>query len=295
MAVNEGAEKPAQSKVGVYVAIGATLALIIFGLLGPIKAQEPHVQLAAEVLFNIGGFKLTNTMIGSWMSMILLIVFFVIASRRVQMIPGGLQNFVEFLLESLLNFAELVAGPERARKFFSIAATFFLFVIVSNWLGLLPGFGPIGIYHDDGKGHLVFAPLFRAATTDLNVTLGLALISVALTQVYGVQALGFFSYLGRFLNFRRGLIPALVGLLEIVSETAKLISFSFRLFGNIFAGEVLLVVVASLVPLVVVVPFYGLEVIVGFFQAFVFAALTLIFMSIATTSHDDHHEEHAGS
>ena len=293
--MNEGAEKPARSKVGVYVAIGATLALVIFGVLGPIKGQEPHVQLAAEVLFKIGGFNLTNTMIGSWMSMILLIVFFVIASRRVQMIPGGLQNFVEFILESLLNFAELVAGPERARKFFSIAATIFLFVIVSNWLGLLPGFGPIGIYHDDGKGHLIFAPLFRAATTDLNVTLGLAIISVALTQVYGVQALGFFSYLGRFINFRHGFIPAVVGLLEIVSETAKLISFSFRLFGNIFAGEVLLVVVASLVPLVVVVPFYGLEVIVGFFQAFVFAALTLIFMSIATTSHDEHHEEHAGS
>ena len=154
------------------------------------------------------------------------------------------------------------------------------------------------------KGTLI--PIFRGANTDLNTTLGLALTAMLFVEMWGIQANGFFGYTGRFINVGRllrgqilpGLLDLFVGLLETVSEFARVISFTFRLFGNMFAGEVLLAVMVFLIPWVVVIPFYGLEIFVGFVQALVFAALTLVFISMAVAQHGDEHEsaggEHAG-
>jgi F-type H+-transporting ATPase subunit a len=165
-------------------------------------------------------------------------------------------------------------------------ATIFLFVLVSNWIGLLPGVGSILI--NDGHGHQI--PLLRAAAADLNFTLALGVLAVVVVNLIAIVTLGIRSHAGKFFNFS-GPINFFVGILELVSEFAKIISFSFRLFGNIFAGEVLLVIVAFLVPYVAPLPFLFLEVFVGFIQAFVFAMLALVFIAVATTEHGA--EEHA--
>lgn len=141
---------------------------------------------------------------------------------------------------------------------------------------------------EDGRPYGVLVPFLRASATDLNFTLALAVISMVLVQYYGVQALGM-SYFSKFLNFKGGIMGFLVGLIETVSEFAKIISFAFRLFGNIFAGQVLLFIMAFLVPWLLPVPFYGLELFVGFIQAFVFAMLTLVFFASAVEAHDEHH------
>src|SRR5262249_7027906 len=167
--------------------------------------------------------------------------------------------------------------------------TIFFFVITANWMGLVPGFGSIGYWENvPGEEQQEFVPLLRAATTDLNTTLAIALTSVIATQVFGLRTLGG-GYVSKFINFR-GPIDFYVGILELIAEFAKIISFTFRLFGNIFAGEVLLAVIVFLVPWIAALPFYGLELFVGFIQAFVFAVLTLVFMTLATTAH-----EHGGA
>jgi F-type H+-transporting ATPase subunit a len=166
-----------------------------------------------------------------------------------------------------------------------MVATIFIFVILGNWLGILPGVGSIGI-NEVEEGHKVFIPILRSMNADVNMTLALAIISVIATQVFGIAALGVFKYAGKFLvNPFRDPIGAFVGILELISEIAKLVSFSFRLFGNIFAGEILLTVIAFLVPWFAPMPFLVLELFVGFVQALVFALLTLVFMKMAVTSH----------
>jgi F-type H+-transporting ATPase subunit a len=245
--------------------------------------------------------------------MLVLIVAAWGATRNLQLVPTGFQNFMEIVIEALHGLVHDVAGEKRAAKFFPIVTTIFLFVLVSNWLDLLtPILSVIGfVEHHDSE--TVIIPILRSPSTDLNTTLGLALISVVLTQIFGVQALGLFGYVGRFINVkgfghfvlvllrrRKGnpmgalftaFLDLFVGLLELVSEFAKIISFSFRLFGNIFAGEVLLLVIPSFLSILLPLPFLGLEVFVGLIQAFIFAVLTLAFMTMATTSHE-HGEGH---
>jgi F-type H+-transporting ATPase subunit a len=163
--------------------------------------------------------------------------------------------------------------------------TLFVFILINNWLGLLPGIGSITITTAHGA-----VPLFRGATADLNTTLALAIISVVMTHIYAIKELGLFKHLGKYFSFNPMLL--FVGMLEIVSEFSKMVSFSFRLFGNIFAGEVLLVVIAYLAPLIAPLPFFGLELFVGLVQALVFTMLTLVFLEIATMSHG-HEEQHS--
>jgi F-type H+-transporting ATPase subunit a len=164
-----------------------------------------------------------------------------------------------------------------ALKFFPLAATFFIFILTTNWMGLLPGFGSVGFYE-----HEVLVPYFRATNADLNTTLALAMLSVITIQVAGITALGFFRYGKKFINFSSP-INFFVGILELISEFAKIISFSFRLFGSIFAGEILLMVIAFLVPYVVPLPFIGLEIFIGGVQALVFMLLTVVFIKMAMT------------
>jgi len=278
----------------------------------------PEIALPAEPVFTLPaiGFAVTNTLLATWLTMLLLIVGSILVTRNLSIVPGGLQNLVEWGVGVLMGLTESVAG-ERGRKFFPLVATIFIFLLISNWTGLLPGFASVGTIHEahhggyevqqvsvlgvninllQGQeagehhtGYTVFSFL-RSAATDLNTPLALALISVVTTQVVGVQALGL-RYFNKFISFK-DVMGLIVGPLELVSELGKIISFTFRLFGNIFAGEVLLAVLAFIIPYLVSVPFMGLELFVGLMQAFVFAMLTLVFMSMATMGHGPEGEEH---
>jgi F-type H+-transporting ATPase subunit a len=251
--------------------------------------------LASETIAHIGSFSIRNSMVMGWLAMAVLIVGALIFKRKGgKMVPRGFQNFVEALIEGLFNFFNSVTqNREQTKRFFPIVTTIFLFVLISNWMGILPGVGPIGFFGEH-EGHEIFIPYFRSAYADVNMTLALAIISVIVTQIYGIMHLGFFHYAGKFfINPLKDFIGSFVGILELVSEFAKMISFSFRLFGNIFAGEVLLVVIGFLAPFIAPLPFYGLEIFVGFVQALVFSILTLVFMKMAATSHDVAHHEGA--
>lgn len=241
-----------------------------------------HISLAAEVIGHIGSFPITNTMLVSWMVMGFLIIAAFVIRAKLSVIPMGVQGIVETVLDVGKGIAEPLLGKEMAAKAFPLLITFFLFITLSNWFGIFPGFGTIGIY-EVHNGERVFAPFLRSVHADLNMTFALAIISVVMTQVFGFIANGA-GYLKRYFNFSNPVL-FFVGLLEIVSEFAKIISFAFRLFGNIFAGEVLLTIVGFIAPFLAPLPFYGLELFVGLIQAVVFTMLTLVFFSMATSHH----------
>ena len=247
-----------------------------------------EISLAAEKIAHIGSMPITNSMTANWIATILLIIFAYLATKKVNLIPKGIQNVAEFIVESLLGLADSVIGNmQLTRKFFPMIATIFIFILTNNWLGLLPGFGTIGI-HETLHGEEILVPLFRTGNADLNSTLALAIIAVIAIQVFGVMTIGFIKYSKKFLNFESP-IMFFVGILELISEVSRLISFSFRLFGNVFAGEILLMVIAMLAPYIAPLPFYGLELFVGFIQALVFTMLTLVFIKMAITDHSEAH------
>ena len=239
------------------------------------------ISLSAETLFHLGPLPVTNSLLATWVVVLLLVMVALLVRRRVTMVPRGFINVVEVAIEWLLNLCDSVTNDRAlSKKFFPLVATFFLFILTSNYLGLLPIFGPIGL-REVHEGKEVLVPLFRSGAADLNFTLALALISVFATQLFGIAVLGLGVHLKKYINFRQP-IMGFVGLLEAFSEIAKLISFSFRLFGNVFAGEVLLVVIGSLLAYIAPLPFYFLEMFVGLIQAFVFALLSLVFFRVAT-------------
>ncbi|MFZ1721559.1 MAG: F0F1 ATP synthase subunit A [Microgenomates group bacterium] len=289
-------------------------------------AASLHISISAEPLFTFGGIEFSNSMFTSLIVSGLIILFAILV--RISLTnttkPTGLQNFAEWLIESLHNLVHGVTGDlKKTRAFFPFIATFFIFILMNNYFGLLPGVGTItytkphetetnahalgditfideltpsvhaaetisadAVTDNHAKEGEVAVPVFRPGTADLNTTLALALFSVLVTQVLGVQfqQLGYFK---KFINFSSP-IMFFVGILELISEFAKIISFAFRLFGNIFAGEVLLTVMLFLLPLVAPMPFYGLELFVGFIQSLVFAMLSLVFFNMATVGHEDH-------
>ncbi len=237
------------------------------------------IAFAPEVIFHIGSFAVTNSLLTSWIVVGIVVVLAILGGRRLKLQPRGFQNLMELIIEKLYNLVDGTTENKRlTRMFFPFVASFFLYIIIANWLGLLPGFGTIG-WAVEGQAEVV--PFFRSATADLNFTIIMAVLTVILSQVFGIIVLGFFKYGKRFINFGSP-IKFFVGLLELVGEVAKLLSFSFRLFGNIFAGEVLLVVMSFLIPYVIPMPFMALEIFVGFIQALVFAILSLVFFKVAT-------------
>jgi F-type H+-transporting ATPase subunit a len=244
-----------------------------------------HISLAAEPVFHIGGFNVTNSLIASVITSLLLIIIGFFISKRLSEKPSRFRAIVEEMFIFIMTLAESIGG-KYAAKFVPLVLTLFFFILVSNWLGLLPGFGSI-VIEKVVHGEHESVPLLRGATADLNTTLALALISVFSIQYFGVQKLRL-SYFKKFLDISSP-VNFFVGVLETISEFAKIISFTFRLFGNVFAGEVLLAVVISLVPLIAPLPFFGLEIFVGFIQALVFAMLTLVFIHMATAGHGDDH------
>jgi F-type H+-transporting ATPase subunit a len=239
-----------------------------------------HISLAAEPVFHIGPMPVTNALLTGLVGSVMIFVFFTAAARRLALVPTSrLALGAEALSESILGLIEQVThNRKKALKFFPLLMTLFIFILVNNWLGLVPGVGSITVAGEHGV-----VPLFRGATADLNTTLALAVISVGMTQIYAIRELGLFRHLGKYFSLNPILL--FVGILELVAEFSKMISFSFRLFGNIFAGEVLLVVISFLLPVVAPLPFFALELFVGLVQALVFTMLTLVFLEIAT-SHD---------
>lgn len=250
-------------------------------------AQFVPPTLASEPVFHIGEFAVRNTHITSVLTLcVLLVIALILRKKQYQLIPGGVQNFMEMLIGGLFDFFNQIVGDEeKTKRFFPVVTTIFLYVILSNWMGLLPGFGSIGVW-EMHEGHEILVPILRSTFADVNMTFALALISVTACQVFGFSMLGMKGYGGKFfINPLKNPVGSFVGILELMSEFSKMISFSFRLFGNVFAGEVLLLVITFLVPYGAPLPFYGLEIFVGFIQALVFAFLTLVFLKIATTGH----------
>lgn len=243
-----------------------------------------NISLAAEPIFHLGSFVFTNTLMMSWLVVLLVVVACMVLRARIASVPRGFQNVAELAVEKFLGFIESVTqSREQARKFFPIVGTIFVFVILSNLIEIVPGLGTIGLF-EQHEGKTVLVPFIRSMSADLNFTLAIAICAVFAVQIFGIAGIGFAKYAGKFITFR-GPIEFFVGLLELVSEVAKVISFAFRLFGNIFAGEVLLTVVLFLVPYLVPLPFLLLEIFVGFIQALVFSMLTLVFLKMAVTEH----------
>jgi F-type H+-transporting ATPase subunit a len=333
------------SKRTLYI-LGA-LVLFVVGfvfLRGPI----PHISIAPETLVKAGdvpgagwSINITNTILTTWVVVVLVLIFiFFITRRKWSLVPSGVQNFFEAVVEAFYNLVVGIAGEENGRRFFPLVATIFFFILISNWLSLTPIFNAVGFqsdpeetgfvmkqtsvgpfdvayvplsntstlsgdsisegdsnaveHHDkavsDGKfvGELI--PLLRGPNTDLNTPLAIAIWSAIFVEAWGISSLGFFKYGKKFFNFR-GPIDFFVGILELISELVRLVSFTFRLFGNMFAGEVVILMFTFLTPLMLTLPFYGLELFVGIVQAFIFASLTLVFAVMAVQSHDGH-EEH---
>ena len=244
----------------------------------------PHIEIAAEKLFSVFGFPVTNTLVMTWIVLAVLVCAATRISRTINIVPQTLQNMFEILLEKFLGLMEGMMGSrEMAERYVPIVATIFLFILISNWFGIMPGVGSVGIYEPRG-GEQVLIPFFRSAASDLNVTLALGTLAVLIINITGMTARGVGSHLSKFFSFRNP-IHFFVGILEFISEFAKIISFSFRLFGNIFAGEVLLIIVSFLAPFGGPLPFLVLEVFVGFVQALVFAMLSMVFISIAIAHH----------
>ena len=335
-----------------------------------LRGPKPQIEIKAETLWSIGFFDITNTLLTSWIVVIFLLVLGYLATRRLQIVPSGLQNGMEAIVEALYNLVLNTVSEPHARRFFPVIATIFLYVIIANWFALLPVFSVIGkveevgaeeaefhesavVFEDVGVGLIlpgakelefevdeaacaelegeahdsclieqreqaiateraeqgvgedetigVLAPYFRSVNTDLMSPLSLAIASAFFVEFWGISTLGFLAYGSRFFNISRlrrgdpmGAIDFFVGILEFIAEIARLISFSFRLFGNMLAGEILLLMMTFLVPLLLALPFYGLELFVGAIQAFVFAMLTLIFGALAVAGHGEEHAAEGG-
>ena len=257
----------------------------------------------AEPVAHVGSFTITNSLINSWLVVFLIVVFALIFKTKIKSIPTGIQNAVEAIYDYLLDLFNSVTGSlEKSTKFFPFIFAFFIFILLNNWLGLLPGIGSIGQVVNE-HGEKVFIPFFRGATADLNTTLALAIIGVVASHIFGVISIGIWNHFNKFINLKTiaeipkkvmkepmvlliNPINVFVGLVEIVSEIAKVVSLSFRLFGNVFAGEVLLASMSAILAFGLPLPFMFLEVLVGLVQAIVFTLLVLSYLTMM--SHSEH-------
>ncbi len=270
----------------------------------------PNIKIAPDLLYPGAPVFLTNTFILTVVSAILVAVLFLIAARRPKIVPGWFQNFVEWVFEQLLGLCEEVAGKENGRRFFPWVATLFLLILFSNWWEIIPFVETIGSKSTENPGcanvaqqgifltgqfSSCFTPWLRPPTTDLNLTVVLSILTVVLTQFYGFRVLGWRLQVGRYLTLKDGPIGLVVGILEFFLELLRVLSLSFRLFGNIFAGDVLLLVMSFISIGLGAIPFYFLEAFVGFIQAYVFAFLALLYFTLGTTAHghEEPEEEHA--
>lgn len=278
-------------------------------------AQTEHVShevtLFAEPVFHLGNFTVTNALLTSWVVVGIIVILSVILRAKIKEVPGKLQHLFEIIIEGALDLCDQVTNSRvLSMKIFPIALSAFLFILINNWLGIMP-LGGLGII-ENGEHGLTFIPYLRGGTADINTTLALAIMAVVGANLFGIFSLGIWKTFNKYVNLKvlGGIfkkirheptviivapITFFVGLIEIIGEFAKVASLSFRLFGNVFAGEVLLVSMAALVAYAVPIPFLFLEILVGVIQALIFSILLVVYFTIAATDHDEHehgHEEH---
>jgi F-type H+-transporting ATPase subunit a len=239
-----------------------------------------EIHLSAPILGHFLGIPITSTLIMVWFVTAVLFVLVFIASRRLTLVPNKLQNIIELVIGGAHEYmADALESKALATRFFPLITSIFIFILALNWIGLFPGVDSVGIFKEvHGKNTLV--PFLHPANTDLNVTIALALVAFFAIEISGIAFLGFFKYAGKFINFSSPL-AFLIGIIELFSELARLVSFSFRLFGNIFAGKTLLLIAMFFVPFILPVPILAFEMFVGLIQAFIFAVLTLFFIKLA--------------
>lgn len=239
------------------------------------------IHLSAPILGYFFGIPLTSTMVTTWLTLIILALFVIAFRSKLRMIPGKIQLIIELLIGSAFEYmAEALESKQLAKKFFPLIMTIFIFILALNWIGLLPGVDAVGIYKTVHEIPHTLVPFLHPANTDLNITIGLAIVAFVSIEIAGIAALGIWKYGGKFINFSSPL-NFLIGIIELFSELARLISFSFRLFGNIFAGKTLIVIAMFFIPFVLPVPLLAFEMFVGVIQAFIFAVLTLFFIKLA--------------
>ena len=254
------------------------------------RAEEHALPQKAVELARPSGFSVTNSMVVTWIVAVGLIVFVQAATRQMKRVPTGAQNFWEWLVESLYNFLEGIIGRHLVQRTFWYFATIFIFILAANWVGLIPGVGTVGWGQRGPHGFKIEEPLFRGANADLNLTLAMALVFMACWLVWSLREVGpmgfvkeLFAPKGDTTGFLKVLMVVVffaAGWIEIISSLFRPISLSFRLYGNIFAGENMLETMARLVPglgWLLPVPFYFLELLVGLVQALVFMLLTAVF------------------
>ena len=267
-----------------------------------------EATLYAEPIGHIGTFPITNALFTTWLVVLVVLIISLAIRLKIKQVPKGFQNFFEFVIEGAMSLADSVTGSKKiTAKVFPLAFTIFLFVLINNWFGILP-LGAFGIIEmtDHGKA---FIPLIRSGTADINTTLALGLVAVIGSNVFGIMSIGVWKMFNKYVNVKAFgdmiikvrkepaiLISApimfFVGILELVGEFAKIASLSFRLFGNVFAGEVLLMAMGAILAYILPLPFLGLEIFVGLIQAFIFSLLTLVYFTIAATDHEEHDEKH---
>lgn len=261
---------------------------------------EDHT-LYSESIAHIGSFQITNSLLTSWVALLIIIFLTFSIKRHLKKVPTGLQSFMEMTFELFFGLFDSVTGDrKKTLKYAPFVLSFFFFILINNWLGILPGVGTIGQIVASGSQFL-FVPYLRGGTADMNTALALTIVAMVASHILSIIALGFWNYFNRYINLKTLLeipkkvlknptvllinpIMFFVGLIEIIGELAKIISLSFRLFGNVFAGEVLLASMSVLIAFVVPIPFYFLEVLVGLIQALIFAMLVLTYISTGTTS-----------
>ncbi|OGI95184.1 hypothetical protein A2917_00840 [Candidatus Nomurabacteria bacterium RIFCSPLOWO2_01_FULL_42_17] len=267
-----------------------------------------ETTIYAEPVFHVGNFQITNSLLNSWLAVLVIIVFCLALRLKLKQIPSKIQHVFEILLEGALSLCDQVTNDRKITlKIFPIVTSLFIFILVNNWLGLLPIVGSVGYFANEA-GHSVFIPLFRAGTADINTTLALSIAIVVASNVFGIIAIGAWKIFNKYVNikalggiatkFRKDknvLIVApitfFVGILELIGEMAKVASLSFRLFGNVFAGEVLLASMGAIFLYLLPTPFLFLEVFIGLIQALIFSLLAAVYFTIAAQDHEEHGEE----
>lgn len=274
---------------------------------GKEEGVKQEVTLFAEPIYHFKDFVITNALLTSWVTVFLIIVISIFLRKSLRAIPGKLQNLFEIILEGAFSLCDQVTNDRSLSiKIFPVAISVFFFILVNNWLGLLP-FGGFGLLEKGEHGSL-FVPFLRGGTADINTTIALAIMAVLGANLFGVFSIGLWKTFNKYVNLKvlGGIftkirheptvilvapITFFVGLIEIIGEFAKVASLAFRLFGNVFAGEVLLVSIAAIAAYVVPIPFMFLELLVGVIQALIFSILLVVYFTIASADHDEH-EEH---
>jgi len=275
------------------------------------ESVKMESTLFAEPIGHIGFLTITNSLVTSWVAVAILILVSIAIRKKLSLIPKGFQGAFEVIVEQALALCDQVTNDRKlSKKIFPIVFSIFFFILINNWLGIVPGVGTIGMI-EVLHGEKVFVPFLRGGTADINTTLAMAIFAVIGSNIFGVLTIGAWNTFNKYFNlkalasifkkFRKeptiiitAPITFAVGLIELVGEVAKVASLSFRLFGNVFAGEVLLSSMAAIFAYVLPVPFLFLEVAVGVIQALIFSMLTLVYFTIAASHHDEEgHDEHA--